>query len=145
MHFVPIPTPRADQPIHGTEVFKTSRVWLPFIPRIADRSDETIDELIDLVVRGEIQIGIIWDEDKREARALIGIAYRQLGRELVAELRWATGFGARDWQHLLGEVERYVKEHVGCTILKPICRPGWKPLLKRHGFKQTHVVMEKML
>jgi hypothetical protein len=145
MHFVPIPTPRSDESIRETAIYKSSHVWLPFIPRIADRSDETMDDLIDLVVRGEIQIGIIWDEDKREARALLGIIYRKLGRELVAELRWATGFGARDWQHLLGEVERYVKEHVGCTILKPICRPGWKPLLKRHGFKQTHVVMEKML
>ena len=145
MRFIPIPTPRADQPILETAIYKTSHVWLPFIPRIADRSDETIDELIDLVVCAQIQIGVIWDEDKREARALIGLAYRRLGRELVAELRWATGFGAKDWRHLLSEVEQYVKEHVGCTISKPICRSGWKPLLRQHGYKQTHVVMEKML
>jgi hypothetical protein len=145
MRFIPIPTPRADEPMRETAIYKTSQYWLPFIPRIADRSDETVDELIDLVVRGQIQIGIIWDEGKREPRALVGILYSKLGRELVGELRWATGWGSRDWRQLLSEVEKYLKEHVGCTIIKPVCRPGWRPFLKQHGYKQTHVVMEKML
>jgi len=145
MKFVPIPTPAKGQPIEETEVWKTRKVWGAFIPRIADRSDETVDELIDHVFKGRVQIGVIWDEEKDKARALIGIIYSQEGRELIGQLRWATGFGVKDWQHLLPQVEKYLKEHNHCTISKPYCRPGWKPLLKKHGYKQTHVVMEKML
>ena len=120
MRFVPIPT--SEEALR-----RSAHIWLPFIPRIADRSDETVDE------------------KQNKARAVIGISYRKLGRELVAELHWAAGFGMKDWEHLLPQVEQYLKEHVHCTISKPICRPGWKPLLKKHGYKQTHVVMEKML
>jgi len=137
MRFVPIPT--TEDALRGTRKF-----WLPFIPRIADRSDETVDELLDLVVSGRVQIALVWDESKNEARALIGLSYRKLGREIVGEVHWAAGFGVKDWQHLLPQVERYLKD-VNCTIMKPICRPGWKRFLKQHGFRQTHVVMEKML
>ena len=97
------------------------------------------------MISGRVQIAIIWDHDKKAARALIGIQTRKVGRELIGEVHWATGFGVKDWQHLLPQLERYLKEHVGCTIIKPICRPGWKPLLKAHGYKQTHVMMEKAL
>ena len=135
MHFVPIPT--TEQALR-----KSAPLWLPFLPRIADRVDETVDELIDLVISGRVQIGLVIDDDDK-AHALIGIQYRKAGRELIGELHWATGFGVKEWQHLLSEVEKYLIEHVGCTIIKPICRPGWKPLLKKHGYKQTHVMMEK--
>jgi hypothetical protein len=145
MRFVPIPTPRSDEPIRETGIYKTSQFWLPFIPRIADRSDETVDELIDHVVSGRVQIGLIWDEKERKAYALLGIVYSRLGRELIGELRWAAGWGTKEWRHLLPEVEKYLKEHVGCTISKPVCRPGWRPFLKQAGYRQTHVVMEKML
>jgi len=145
MRFIPIPTPVKGQPIEETEVWKTRNAWGPFIPRIADRSDETVDELIALVFNGQVQVGVVFD-DNDKPRALIGMIFRQLGRELIGELRWATGFGVKDnWEYILSEAERYLKEKVGCTISKPFCRPGWKPLLKKHGYKQTHVVMEKML
>ena len=136
VHFVPIPT-------DVDALYKLRALWGPFIPRIADRSDETEQELFDAVISGRVQIGIVWDGEK--AHALIGIVYRKLGRELIGEIHWAAGWGSKDWRDLLVEVERYLKEHVGCTIIKPLCRPGWKPFLKKHGYKQTHVIMEKML
>src|SRR5215468_6139964 len=103
MRFVPIPTPLKTEPIEHTEVWKTRSGWLPFLPHIADRSDETVDELIDLVISGQVQIGVCFDDDD-QPRALIGMIYRQLGRELIGELRWATGFGVKDnWEYLLSE------------------------------------------
>jgi hypothetical protein len=145
MRFVPIPTPLISQPIKETEVWKTREAWLPFMPRIADRSDETVDELIDHVISGRVHIGVVLDVEKREPRALIGMIISNEGREKIGQVRWATGFGTKDWQHLLPELETYLKEKVGCTIIKPYCRPGWKPFLKKHGYKQTHVIMEKPL
>ena len=133
------PIPRDDKVIHELRL-----LWGQFIPRIADRSDETEAELFDLVISKQIQAGLIIDGEGN-AHALIGILYRQAGRELIAEVRWVTGFGSKQWRHLLVEIERYVKEQVHCTVIKAICRPGWKPFLKTQGYKQTHVCMERML
>jgi hypothetical protein len=138
MHFVPIPTTEK-------ALRDSSQHWLPFLPRIAGRSDETPEELLDLVISGRMQIGIVWDDQNNEARALLGIQIRKAGCELIGEVHWGTGFGVKDWQHLLPQLEQYLKAHLKCTIIKPICRPGWKPLLKAHGYKQTHVMMEKPL
>jgi hypothetical protein len=121
---------------------KLAPLWGQFLPAIADRGDETLDELIDLVIHGTVQVGLVWDG--KRAHALIGIIRRKTGREIIGEVHWATGFGSKDWQHLLPELERYLKE-TGCTLIKPICRPGWQRLLKAHGYKRTHVLMEKSL
>ena len=137
MHFVPIPT-------EVNALYKLRSIWGPFIPAIAKRSGETQEELFDMIISGRVQIGLVWDGE--QARALIGILYRKVGRELVGEVHWVTGFGSKDWQHLLPELENYIKEKAGCTIIKPICRPGWKRLLKQvGGYKETHVMMEKRL
>ena len=136
MHFRPLPT--------DVEVLHDLRLlWGQFIPKIAKRSIETEDELFDAVISGRVHACLIWDGQR--AHALIGIVYRKVGREFIAELHWAAGFGVKNWQQLLPEVERYLKEEVHCTIVKPICRAGWKPLLKRHGYQVTHLMMEKRL
>jgi len=138
LRFIPIPTTEE-------ALRRVSHLWLPFIPRIADRSDETVDELIDAIISGRVQIGLVWDDDNRKAHALVGWLYRRAGRELIAEVHWITGWGSKEWRHLLAELEKYLKEHAGATVIKPLCRPGWRPFLKQQGYRQTHVVMEKML
>ena len=148
MHFVPIRTiakGATREEIEKSDLYRTRAIWGPFISRIADRGDETEDELFDHVWYGRVQIGIVWDNENKQARALVGMMYSKQGRELVGEVRWVTGFGTKDWRDLLPELEKYLKEFVGCTIVKPICRPGWKPFLKQMGYRQTHVVLEKML
>ena len=136
MHFVPVPT-------NIDLLYRLRAIWGPFIPRIAKRSGESEQELFDQVISGHVQIGLIWDG--KQAHALLGILYRKYGCELVGEVHWAAGFGVKNWQHLLPEIEQYLKEQVGCTIIKPICRPGWKPLLKKAGYRETHVTMERRL
>ena len=129
-------------PMNDKDIYELRLLWGQFIPRIAARSDESEAELFDLVITKRVEVGLIMDGTK--ARALIGIVRRKAGRELIGEVHWVTGFGAKDWQHLLADVERYLKDS-GCTISKPICRPGWKRLLKDHGYQMTHLMMEKAL
>jgi hypothetical protein len=138
MKFVPIPT-------NEQALRKLSRVWLPFLPRIAARSGEPLDGMLDAIISGKIQIALVWDEEAKAARALVGMQYRRLAGELVAEIIWLTGFGSKDWQHLLPEMEQYLKAHVGANKIRPICRPGWWRLLKTKGYRQTHTVLEKSL
>jgi hypothetical protein len=71
--------------------------------------------------------------------------FRKRGNDLIGEICWLTGRGMKEWQHLLPQMEKYLKEHKGCVEIRPICRPGWSRLLKQRGYKTTHYVMEKKL
>ena len=138
MHFVPIPTTEK-------ALRDSSQHWLPFLPMIAKRSKESIEQLLDRIVSGYTEIALIWDDDKVEAQALIGIQYVKCGDELVGEITWTAGRGMREWEHLVSEVERYLRERMHCAIMRPVCRPGWSRMMKNHGYRTTHYVMEKRL
>jgi len=135
-----LPIPMTDKALRDTIPH-----WSQFLPNIAKRSKETVAELIAKVARKDVQPILIWDEDALRAVALLGIAYHKRGDDLIAELIWMTGKGREQWQHLLPELERYLKEHIGCAVIRPVCRLGWKPFLKQHGYHETHVMMEKVL
>lgn len=136
MHFVPIPTTHE-------QLRLWKKHWLPFLPKISQRSKEPVDQLLDEIASQRVQIGLAWDGER--AHALIGIQFRKNGNVLIGELIWATGEEMKEWRDLLGEVERFLREHYGCNEVRPICRPGWSRMLKERGYKLTHYVMEKSL
>jgi hypothetical protein len=138
MKFVPIPT--TDDALRAT-----SRLWLPFLADIAKRSKEPIDKIIDLVVRHDVHIGVVWDDEAKEATALVGMQFKQQGDDKIGEILWTTGKGVKRWRHLLSEVETYLKDHCECQVSRPLCRVGWVPMLKQAGYKTTHYVMERRL
>ena len=136
MQFIPIPTV-------WDELVKYEPLWFPFLKDIAKRSKEPISTLWDQIMRGDVQIALVWDGST--PHALIGIRYHRRGADLIAEIIWLTGRGMKQWTHLLPQMEKYLKEHVGCVVIRPICRPGWARLIKPRGYKLTHYVMEKPL
>jgi len=135
-----LPIPMTDKSLRDT-----AGHWSQFLPAIAKRSKETVLALLAKIERKDVQPFLIWDEDALRAVALLGVTYHRRGDDLIAELIWTTGHSRKDWQLLIGELERYLKEHVGCAVIRPVCRPGWKPFLKQHGYHETHVMMEKVL
>jgi hypothetical protein len=142
MHLVPIPT----TPEYLNASFE---LWSPFLPRIAARSPWSVEELLAKLARHEVQPALVLDGERPVA--LLGISIVRDGEELVAELVWLTGKRRHEWQHLLTELERYLREHVHCMKCRPICRPGWRKFLEAHGYSlvefkpDKHVVMEKVL
>ena len=138
MRLLPIPT--TDEHLQ-----QTLGHWYQFLPAIAKRSKEPLRDLIGKVIEKHVQPFLIWDETQNRAVALLGVAYHKRGNDLIAELVWTTGSGREQWQHLLSELECYLKDHVGCAVIRPVCRPGWKPFLKQRGYRETHVQMEKVL
>jgi hypothetical protein len=133
MHFVPLQFEDLD---------RLFPIWSPFLDGISKRSKEPLEQLFAAIRRREVQIALVWDGSK--AQALIGIRFVHRGADVIGEIVWLTGNGMKQWQHLLPEMENYLKAR-GCVEIKPICRPGWSRLLKTKGFKITHYVMEKPL
>jgi hypothetical protein len=134
---VSIPTTRA-----YLDVCEDRWNWSRFLPGVAKRSRDTVAVLLDEVLRGQTQIHLIVNADD-EAVALVGTQLTQSSQGMVGNLVWLTGTGHRDWDGLFPELERYLKEHLGCVAIRAECRPGWSKHLKAHGYRLTHVVMEK--
>lgn len=135
MHLVPIPTT-------AEHVQGSAKHWVPFLTGIAKRSKEPVETLMLQVLNHEVQVILVWDGEK--AHALLGVRYCLRGEDRIGELVWLTGIARDAWQHLLSDLEEYLR-HVGCKECRPLCRPGWSRLLKTHGYRMTHVVMEKVL
>lgn len=136
MQFVPIPNTK-----EGTD--ETFPIWFPFLKDISRRSKEPIEELLGQIARREVQLALVWDGNK--AHALVGIRILRRGKDLIGEIIWLTGKGMREWRELLPELEKYLKQHIGCAEIRPVCRLGWSRFLKTKGYKATHMTMEKVL
>jgi hypothetical protein len=135
-----VPIPMTDQHLQ-----QTVQHWGPFLPAIAKRSKEPLRDLIAKVAQKHVQPILIWDDQINLPVALLGVAYHNRGDDLIGEIVWTTGTGREQWQDLLSELERYLKDHIGCAIIRPVCRPGWKKFLQARGYHETHVTLEKVL
>lgn len=56
----------------------------------------------------------------------------------------ANGSDAKDWVHLIADVERWAAGQ-GCKRMKPEARRGWAKLLRSMGYHPGHVILEKEL
>ena len=99
---------------------------------------------MDRILRKEVQIILIWDEERKQAVAMLGMRYHQRGEDKIAEWIWMVGRNHKSWQHLLPELEQYLRD-IGCDECRPLCRPGWRKILQAAGYKLTHVQLEKPL
>lgn len=131
-------------PIDDKALQDTAQHWMPFLPMIARRTKETLVELIRKVTAKEMRIVLIWDEATNKPTGLIGVRLHYRGADLIGELLWTAGHGRQQWQHLLSDLENLLRD-AGVKECRPLCRPGWSKLLKRHGYRLTHVQMEKVL
>jgi hypothetical protein len=123
-------------------------LWGPFLLRISERSGRSFSDLSGEVLSGAVVVCLAWDEEAKQAKAACGIKPLNRGDMRVAEIQWLTGREMKSWVHLLPQLEKFVTDpaEIGgldCTIIKPIVRPGWVKILKRHGYRVTHAVMEK--
>lgn len=130
--------------ITGDTLERTAPHWLPFLPMIARRSKESLPTLLDRIMRHEVRIALIEDETTGKAVALLGVTLHYRGTDLIADWIWMAGHGRKAWEHLLPEFEQMLRE-AGCVECRPLCRPGWRKILERAGYRLTHVQMEKPL
>jgi hypothetical protein len=143
LQLVPIPT-------RSEYLNATFNLWSPFLPRIAARSPWSIEELLGKLSRYEVQPVLVVDGKTPVALLGVSIVDGEAGT-LDAELVWLTGKRRHEWQHLLAELESYLREHVRCVKCRPICRPGWKRFLEANGYTlirtdaDGHIAMEKVL
>ena len=119
-----------------------AKYWSPFLPRIAQRTHESVADLIGQLVRREVRLLLVMDGE--QAKALVGVRIHQQNSKSIGDMIWLAGFNREQWQNLLPEFEQMLRD-AGCVMCRPICRPGWSRYLKKHGYQMKHVIMEKSL
>lgn len=133
--------------LHAIEPANLPERWPTIRDRIAAccaRSGgkyEPIDVLQNALC-GRMQLWLVQDDDATYALAITEIV--SYPRITVCKLLACTGEDAPRWVDLLDEIEAWAKGQ-GCSVMEPICRPGWERQLKPMGYRKTHVVLEKRL
>jgi hypothetical protein len=131
-------------PLDRESLIDSGPHWVPFVRRIAARTREPADTLIKRVLSKEIRLILVWDDTTNSTKAMIGIRLHMRGPDLIGEILWATGTDRKAWQQLLPELEQMLRD-AGCAESRPLCRPGWSKFLQSHGYRITHIQMEKVL
>lgn len=117
-------------------------VWPHVAPWIAERvvarsnGEFSLEGIAERLLTGEWQLWVVFDGSYRAVLAT------ELTKEGIARVHFATGRGAEDWKHLIGEIEEWARDN-GSSRLRMYARKGWAKHLP--DFKMTHVVLEKDL
>ena len=102
----------------------------------------------DLAKEGKFQVWVIWDKNQKKTNdkyfgvVVTEIIKRKHGK--VCHVYIVTGRQMSKWQHLISRVEEFAKDE-GCKMMELIARPGWQKVYNNHGYKRTHVVLEKQI
>ena len=91
----------------------------------------------------KMQLWILWDkesEHKYYGVVVTEIIQRPLQR--VLNIKIMTGTHREKWKHLVKEIEDFAWFN-NCDSMELVARPGWEKVLKRFGYKKSHVLLEK--
>ena len=137
----------AEHAIVGLRADQIEPVWHKIRPLIADavtHSDgkyEVLDILSALLAR-DMQAWAITKGD--EIVAIVITEIINYPRKKECRVLAVDGEGAKEWVHLVSEIEAWAKAN-GCQSIEPIARPGWEKLMKPLGYKRTHIILSKEL
>lgn len=103
---------------------------------------EAVD-IVDAIIHARMQLWVVM-----EGNAILGV----LTTEIIQypRLRAMRGIGvvghrSRRWMHLLANIEHAAKTHFGCDRGEMLHAPGDDRLLTTGGWRQWHILSEKVL
>jgi len=106
------------------------------------------DYVFETAKEDKFQVWVIWDKKEKQTSdkyfgvVVTEIIKRKYGK--VCHVYIVTGRQMSKWQHLISRVEEFAKDE-GCKMMELIARPGWQKVYNNHGYKKTHVVLEKQI
>lgn len=116
----------------------------PFLNRMADGSGGKfkIGDYVRAIAAKDMQLWTVADHKGPMAVGLTElINYPQ---QRVCRFVGVNGKGATDWLDKLMLVEEWA-DHQSVINMEILCPTGWEYHLRKHGYKRTHVLLEKPL
>ncbi len=136
IRFVPIPL---------GNVRDIENLWMPFLELQASRMGENVSVMARQVESGEVGIAFAWDDEAKEAIAMIGWRVILQGNTRVGEILWLAGAEMDLWLDLMPRGEEFMREHQRCQKIRAYGRKGWERVMKPFGYAPAAVVLERSL
>ncbi len=105
--------------------------------------DDTKDSVLGMLERGEAQLWIAHNGAGIKAAALTRMATVSNGKHICFCIA-CGGEEIETWQDCIGDIEEYARKQ-GCDALRLSGRAGWKIYIKKRGYKEPFVILEKAL
>jgi len=106
------------------------------------------DYVFETAKEDKFQVWVIWDKkEKQTSDKYFGVVVTEIIKRKhgkVCHVYIVTGRQMSKWQHLISRVEEFAKDE-GCKMMELIARPGWQKVYNNHGYKKTHIVLEKQI
>lgn len=87
------------------------------------------------------QCWVVTDGTKIYAVILTHIAN---DRKTTCQITHLAGERFQKWHHLLDRLEQWAKA-TGCERFEAVAHPAWERMGKAHGYKKSHIILEKDL
>lgn len=97
------------------------------------------------VSTGEFQLWIAQSEDEDEINPVQALGLTRLvayPRLTACEVMATLGRDMKDWSGHINGISEWAARH-GATQMHVIARPGWEKVLKREGYRKTHIFLER--
>lgn len=127
--------------LSADEIARARNALAPFFANFEKRSEgETFaDELMEDCRKGIRQCWLAVDDAEIYAVTLTEVLENPMGTVVIG---FCTGVKRELWWELmLDEIEAWAS-HRGARRLRVVARPGWAPVLKERGYRETHRVLE---
>lgn len=130
---------QAIPPEHLADVFPLIKEMME---GVAERSNGvlTVPAMLHAVAHKKWFLWVVWDGSVRGiVAAELHIARSGMR---VCSIHFCTGRGAKDWTHLLSEIEDWARAN-DCVRLDMLARKGWAKHLP--DYRLSHIMLEKDL
>ena len=127
--------------------FEVDKVW-PLARDLVQSACETNDsfdaeDIKEFCKQGAMQLWLVVS-DFDTVLATVVTEVRNYPNYKVCDARIVTGQKMKLWIHHLADLEKWAKDQ-GCKKMELFARPGWEKIMKKKGYKKTHVQIEKEL
>lgn len=130
--------------IPKSELSEWSSIITPLLKSASEYSGERY-EAEDILLRaseGWFQLWAVMNEHVLEAICVTETTQYPKCKEMSIVIM--TGKNMKLWLFLLNNLENIARD-MGCKRLKGYARPGWERIINKHGYRKTHVILEKDL
>lgn len=116
----------------------------PFLEEMANSSSGKYHpgDIAKAIADRNFQLWVAVDPESKVLRAAAVTEIVNFPRKRVCRVLGATGDDFEMWVDHILTMERWSKAS-GCTSMEPFTRPGWERVLKKHGYRKSHVLLEK--
>lgn len=120
---------------------------MPYLQESAERSRgrATVDDILRFLFTGEMQLWVVYDEEKSEAHGHFITEVKQYPQMKLLVIQYAAMLPnhMRQIEDMMQAYAEDYAKHVGCKGIEFVGRPGWKKHAEKYGYTAKSVTYQR--